>query len=208
MRMFKWALAGAGGVAVAGIIAVTALGLGVSQAEEPGGNGDNNPRTGAFTEALADRLGLSVSELNEQRTAALDDVLAEAVASGRLTQEQADKIKEGPMRHAGGPGRGFGKGLHGAIGDIFGSAAETLGLTKDELRTELMEGKSLADILAEQNVSVDELKASILDAVEAKLDAAVAEGKLSQDQADTLKEKLDEGVDKFVENGPLSERRK
>ena len=37
MKAFKWALAGAGGLVVAGLLAVTALGSGISQAEEPGG---------------------------------------------------------------------------------------------------------------------------------------------------------------------------
>jgi len=173
MKAFKWALAGAGGLVVAGILAITALGSGISQAEEPTGRG------GRMAEALAERLGIGVDELRAKRQAALEDRLAEALASGRLTQEQVDKIREHPVR----AGIAAGK-LKVAGVAIFKAAAEALNMEIAELRQEIASGKSLADVAGEQDVPVATLKASILAEVDAQLDQAVANGRLTQPRAD------------------------
>jgi sugar-specific transcriptional regulator TrmB len=192
MKVFRWALAGIGAVAVATFIAITALGGSVSQAEEPPGGA----RTGAFAEALAKRLGISVEELHANRQGALDDVLNEAVADGRITSEQADKIREHPRR----AGAALGRQLHKAAMGVFAAAAEALDMTKEELRTELKSGKSLADIATARGVSVETLKKDITTAVDAKLDEAVANDKLTQERADKIAAGLAERLDKIVQH--------
>ena len=191
MKAFKWTLAGAGGLLVAGILAVTALGSGISQAQEPGESGMR--KAGAFTEALAKRLAIGVDELKAQRQAARDDVLTEAVSSGRLTQEQADKIREHPVR------AGIaGAKLKVAGVAIFEAAAETLGMETAELREQLAGGKSLADVAGENGVPVETLKADILVEVEAHLDEAVANGRITQERADEALARLSERIDEII----------
>ena len=202
MNVFKWALAGIAGVSLAGFLAITALGSGVLQAEEPGG-GAGEGRRAAFAQALADRLGITVEELKEAREGALDDVLAEAVADGRLTQEQADRIKDHPLRAAHGL---LHRGAR-AIANVFGAAAETLGMTTEELRTELKEGKSLAEIAGEEGVSTADLKSGITNEIEAQIEKAVAEGKLSQERADTILANLSERLDEVIEREGTGKQR-
>jgi len=75
------------------------------------------------------------------------------------------------------------------------AAAAKLGMTTQELMTELRSGKTLADVAKEKNVTADELKAAIITAVTAQLDQAVKDGKLTQAQADQLKSRLDSQID-------------
>jgi hypothetical protein len=75
------------------------------------------------------------------------------------------------------------------------AAAAKLGMTTQELMTELRAGKSLADVATEKGVGADELKAAIITAVTAQIDQAVSDGKLTQTQAEQLKSKLDSQID-------------
>lgn len=66
------------------------------------------------------------------------------------------------------PDRGGRGGMH------LEMAAETLGLTTDELKTELQAGKSLATIAEDQGVDKQELIDALVAAGEARLDEAMA----------------------------------
>ncbi|OXM86305.1 hypothetical protein [Paenibacillus rigui] len=114
-----------------------------------------------------------LAKLVAAETAAID---AE-VTAGKLTQDQADKRKENlsdrlkkEIENAGigkgGPG-GFG-GEHGKGGGFFGNQenlATLLGLTKEELQTELKAGKSLAEIAEAKGISKDSLISQIKDSL-------------------------------------------
>ena len=107
---------------------------------------------------LADALGITVDELNAARDVARDAALDQAVAEGLLTQEQADAIRNGE-------GRGLGirppRGQESSI-DMDALLADALGITVDELD------------VAEQA------------AREAGLAQAVADGVITQEQADLM----------------------
>lgn len=62
--------------------------------------------------------------------------------------------------------------------------AAALGLTTDELQAARDTGRSLAEIAADQNVSVDVVVDALVDDVEAHLTEKVAEGDLTQEEAD------------------------
>jgi hypothetical protein len=81
---------------------------------------------------------------------------------------------------------------------LFDSAAEALGLTPNELFVELHdEGKSLSEIAEEQGVDTetlqDAMNANRTEAMRERIQQAVEDGNLSQDQADWLLEGLDNG---------------
>lgn len=87
--------------------------------------------------------------------------------------------------------------------------ATLLGMTAEEMQAARQAGKSLADIAKDKDVSTDELVSKIVDAKKVQLDALVADGKLSQAQADLMIERMTEQVTTMVERtttGPAADR--
>ncbi|MGQ7279114.1 hypothetical protein ACT91Q_14195 [Brevibacillus thermoruber] len=159
---------------------------------------------------VAKEQGVSTDELVSLLTKQEEEHLVAAVKEGKLTQEQADKLKETISErvqhivedtHL---GKGFGKFFVKFPG--FGSNEELLALLKldeEKLQSELKAGKSLAEIAKEQGVSTDELVSLLTKQQEEHLAAAVKEGKLTQEQADKLKETISERVQHIVEDTHL-----
>ncbi len=144
--------------------------------------------------------------------ARLAEVLQPLVADGTLTQEQLDTVVETLMENA--PerdGRG-GRGGHGGRGDHDGprggrgghgleAAATALGLTADELRVELRDGATLADIAADEGVAVQTVIDAMVAELETHLDEHVASGELTQEEADAKLAKATEKITDLVNNG-------
>jgi hypothetical protein len=91
---------------------------------------------------------------------------------------------------------GFGFG--GRSWAVFDTAAEILGLTPDGLFAELHDaGKALTEIAEEQGVDTEALReamnASRAETMRQRTEEAVANGDLSQEQADWMLEGLDKG---------------
>jgi len=192
--MKKWGLAAFGLAAVAGIIALGASVLGgVAQAQEP--DEESNWHE-LYEEALAEKLGVTVEELQAARKAARDEVIDDAVASGRITEEQAERLRNadfGDLR------RGFGVRVRHAIGNAIETAAEILGLTAEEIRQGFMDGKTLSDLAEEQGVT--DLEAQLVAQLTADIQAKVDDGSITQEQADRMLENLSERVSNLVQSG-------
>ena len=62
--------------------------------------------------------------------------------------------------------------------------AELLGLSGEELRAELQAGKSIADVAAEQGVALETIENALIDQLSEKLAEKVANGDLTQEEAD------------------------
>lgn len=96
---------------------------------------------------------------------------------------------------------GWGRGLlglgHGRDWTLFDTVAEELGLTPEELFSELHDGKSLEEIAEEQETDLEAirqaLEAARHEAIRDAVDRAVDEGKLSEDEAEWLLEGLEKG---------------
>ena len=78
------------------------------------------------------------------------------------------------------------------------AVAKVLGLTADELKTELQSGKSLADVAKAKGVDVEKVKAAIAADVKAHLDEEVASGEHSQAEADQKLANLTSRLDDIV----------
>ncbi len=151
-------------------------------------------------------------------------VLDTAVEEGRLTQEKADAMQTnaeehfaemvenaglGSMHHRGGapgalPEEGMPLGRFGA--DMMGvswldTIAAELGLTVDELHTEMAEGSTVADLAAEHDVDLQIIVDVLLAEHEAAVSAAVEGGRLTQEQADAMQANMAERITDMVENG-------
>jgi hypothetical protein len=92
--------------------------------------------------------------------------------------------------HAGGGG-----GLHSEAG--LAAAADALGLTVEELQTQLWAGESLADLADAAGVDLqvvqDAVTAANVQAARDEIAQAVTDGTMTQDKADWLIEGLDAG---------------
>lgn len=184
-------------VAIATTAALAALGGGVAYAATSGGD----PRDEILSDA-AQRLNVSPQELRAALQGAFEDQLDDAVRAGRLTEQQAERMKEALRRDGlplGGPGFGGPHmRIHGPIAPGIDAAADYLGLTRAELRRRLANGRSLAQIARAEGKSVDGLEQAIVDAARAELDRAVADGDLTAAQRNEMLRRLREHVDELV----------
>lgn len=141
-------------------------------------------------EAIAEALGISVDKYEETVTAAQTQVLEEAVSAGVLTEEEADRMQQHLASDGfGGPRMGHGSGKTSLLMTV---AAEKLGMTEAELRTELQNGRSIADVAEEKGVDTQVISDAYLEQTQADLDAQVASGSLTQEEADAkLEQKTD-----------------
>lgn len=101
---------------------------------------------------------------------------------------------EAPFR-CHGRGFGFGWGVCGQAG--LEPAAEVLGMTADELSTQLWGGRTLADLADKAGVDLqtvrDVVEAACEQAMRDAIEQAVEDGYLTQEQADWLLEGMDLG---------------
>jgi len=118
-------------------------------------------------------------------------VAALGISSLAFAQESTPAAPAAPLAHGG----GFGRGPYSQ--EALAAAAEVLGMTVDELSTQLWGGKPLADLAAEAGVELqavrDAIEAAQLEAIRADIAQAVEDGSITQAQADWLLEGLDNG---------------
>jgi len=152
----------------------------------------------------AKQLGVEPSALSAALKKAAENRVDEAVVAGRLTQAQGDELKQriesGDVPLFGGPGFGFHE--RGALFGGLDAAASYLGLTDAQVRSDFRSGKSLADIADAQGKSIDGLVQAMVDAAKTKIAAAVAAGRLTQSQADSILSGLKSHVTDFVNRTP------
>jgi polyhydroxyalkanoate synthesis regulator phasin len=135
-----------------------------TQVNAQGGIDKGNLRIGIdnddHKQALADELGISLEDLQAAFTSAQTAILQDKVAAGEITQDKADKILE-DLDDTDRPFRMMGKGpVQSETFDTY--LAEALGISVDQL-TE-----------ARNNV------------FQAEIAQAVADGKITQEQADLM----------------------
>jgi hypothetical protein len=191
---------------VAVIVGTTVIALGAAgYAVAQNGNSRDDERK-AFLNDAAQRLDVSPEKLTKALQDAAIARIDAAVKAGRLTEEQATEMKErvrqGGVPFLGGPGgpRG-GPGHHQRGGPPPGitAAAKYLGLTKAQLREQLGDDKSLADVAKARGKSVDGLKDAMEKAIRADIEKAVGDKKLTREQADRMLEDLDSRIGDKVE---------
>jgi lambda repressor-like predicted transcriptional regulator len=183
---------------------------------------DDSPqaRSQAIVDDAAGTLGVDPGKLSAALKKALENQVDAQVTAGKLSQAQADAIKQriedGTQPIFGGPGFGGGprgffehRGKRGFFGGgpKFGfpglmagldDVATYLGLKPADLLAQLRSGKSLADIATAQGKTVDGLKTAITDAATKQLDAAVTAGKLTKDQETKVLADLASRMDELV----------
>jgi hypothetical protein len=148
--------------------------------------------------------GKSASGLIDALVAAEKKEIASAVASGRLTQAQADRIssdlKQRITDHVNATGPPRGHGGHGGPREAFAAAATYLGISEDALIADLRAGKTLGQIAdATSGKSKAGLIAALVAQEKAELAQAVTDGRLTQAQANDLATEIQDRITRLVD---------
>ena len=187
-------------VAAISVAALVAVGGGVGGAVAASASDAATPKQAYLADA-AQRLGVTPDALQSALKAAALDRVDAALAAGRITADQASRLKQ---RIQNGPGAGLGQegmgGLRGRLGlrQIVKAASDYLDLKPVEILQQLRQGKSLADIAQAQGKTVDGLETAILTPIKARLDKAVANNRISSEQEQQLLDKLKTRLDTLV----------
>lgn len=86
---------------------------------------------------------------------------------------------------------GWGGGFCQGVGSMAGSLAELFGMSSEELAQAREEGQSLSEIGEDRGIGEDRILESMLETRKAALDEAVADGRISQERADAMLDRME-----------------
>jgi len=138
----------------------------------------------------AEQLGVSEQKLDDALRTALENRVDEAVQAGRLTEDEGQRLKDA-IESGDLPVLGVPLGDRGPLGPghhmmSLDAAASYLGLAEADLRTELENGQTLADVARARDKSVDGLVDALVADAKTDLDQAVEDGRLTAAQRDEI----------------------
>lgn len=182
--------------AVGALAASAMLLVGGGTALAASGDGDRGARCEERLAQAAETRGVSVEQLKADIEARLFARIDAAEKAGRISKERAAKLRErvgaaelcGARKHV--------KARFAARG-MMKSAADFLGLDRDELRQQLP-GNSLAALAEKQGKSAAALEAAMVAPGKARLAKAVTDGKITQARADAALEGLEKLADRLA----------
>jgi DNA-binding transcriptional regulator YdaS (Cro superfamily) len=169
------------GVAVL-VLASAAVGIAAAQATptpNPNGAAQVQARSQAFLDALAKRLNISTSALQQAISGARTDV---GLPAGNTLP---------------GFGRGPGGRGPGGFGGELDAAAQAIGISAQQLRQELP-GKSLAQVAQAHGKNPADVATAMKNAAHQRIDQAQSAGKLTADQATQRKQQVDQRIDQML----------
>jgi hypothetical protein len=165
--------------------------------------------------SVAEAHGRTREELKAFFTEQQEAQLSEAVATGEMSQEDADQMLEdfasriddmidGNMPFGGGPGAGgFAAGDQGQglfIGGPSEELAAFLGISLDQLESELTaDGATPASVAEAHGRTRDELKTFYTEQIEAQVIEQVVAGTMSPDEGDAMIERLTSNIDDIID---------
>jgi len=133
----------------------------------------NKGERGSVDEDLAAELDISVDELEAAQEAAREAAIEQAIADGTITQEQVD------LREAGQALREY--------TDHESVLADLLGIPVEELEAAKEDG-SIRDLVEASGLTPEEIQVAMEEARAVAVAEAVADGVITQEQADQLEE--------------------
>jgi hypothetical protein len=219
----------AGVLAFAGMFAFVFLGLGPTAAAPPAGSaasaapaiqaaeatatplpanaaGKNSDYYGnLLAQNLAARLGVDRAKLDAAFSAAVQDTADQAVRDGKLTQDQANKVRAFAGSGLAGllgsslNGEQYGARLDAADADaIVGAVGQLFGMTADQLREAVHGGQTLDALAQAHHVTMQQVHDAALGTIRARLDQGVQSGKWSQAEADQMYQDYSDEIDNVL----------
>jgi polyhydroxyalkanoate synthesis regulator phasin len=143
-----------------------------------------------FLDKFASILGVDKEKIIAAAKEAGKQTVDEAVQQGKITAEQADRIKARIDEGQFFPHPFLGRKAPGLGGPRLDALAQALGMTTEELKAQLKQGKKISDIAQEKGLTREQLRQKLLDARIQAIRQAVEEGKISQEKADEMIQRL------------------
>jgi len=220
MKTF-WKIAGIGTI----LLIILGLGISMVLAQEPdeadplaetgdwvppsgqrgGRRGPSGFHGGPMLDTLAEELdmtadeilselqeGISVAELAENHGVDVEVIIDALTSQARERITERVNTPWTPRESR----EGMRGGMHG--GSMVDTLAETLNMTADEVIAELETGISVAELAAGQGVETQVIVDALLAEREAMLDQAVENGRITQEQADTILEQMAEEIAEHI----------
>jgi polyhydroxyalkanoate synthesis regulator phasin len=143
---------------------------------------------------------------------AANEDITKALSDKKITDDQAKKLRDGlaaeintfvdrtwPTRPAVAP-RAVAPNVKAFLGDMLQTARDYLGgATLQDVTTAMRSGKSLGDVANDSGKGRDGLVAALTLTANTRIDKAVADQKLTADQATALKNRVTAEIAKFVD---------
>jgi len=122
-------------------------------------------------------------------------VLAPLVAKGTITQAQADAVIKALQDARPPAGSGRHHGFH------IDTVAETLGITEAQLHTAVRSGRSIADVARSKGIAPQKVIDALVAEAKTRLTKEVADGELTQAQADARLTQMTGRITSLVNSG-------
>lgn len=158
-------------------------------------------KEGKTLAAIAQEQGVSEQALKNFLVEQMTKRLEEGVKTGRLSAEQAEKMKtnmdtrvtdmingKGPMH----------RGMHGHAPFENAKLLALLNIDAETLKNDLKAEKTLAAIAQEHGVSEQALKDFLTEQMVQRIDQGVKSGKLPAEKAEKMKANIDKRVDNMI----------
>lgn len=155
---------------------------------------------GSTAQAVIDHITARMNERIDQAVA--DGELAEEAAGeirAELAEDIAAKVNEGFDRHGEDGIRGG--WLKQRLDEAADQLTALLGVTEDQLETELKAGKSLGEIATANGVEPQAVIDLLTSEAESMIDEALAEGEIDQAEANEIRAELLPKIGTFVNDG-------
>jgi transcriptional antiterminator len=170
--------------------------------------GKASPYCQQYFQNLAKRLNVSIPILKQAKLGAKADALAQFVKDGKLTQTQADQIRQRlnarPLCSDKDYNRGEREVLHATFKKympaLLTQVAQGLNLSTSTLQSDLQKGQTLSQIAKAQNISESQLHTLVLNATQNTLGQAQKAGDLTSQQVTAFEQYLQNHPD-MVEKG-------
>ena len=161
---------------------------------------------------IAEAQGVTRQQLIDFLTKQNETRLAQGVKDGKIQQEQADQMKQhfsqmvekliDDKGHGDFKGHGGGKDMFFVFKKDNAELLALLKLDKQALNEKRKAGQSLAEIAEAQGVTRQQLIDFLTKQNETELAQAVTDGKIKQEQADKMKERFPQMVEKMIDAKP------
>lgn len=131
----------------------------------------------------------------------IEEILSDLVEEDVISEGQADQILAALQQRLG----EFRMGHRGFGGSHLATAAEIIGIDIDTLREALRDGQTLAEVAEANGVSTQALIDGLVVEMNANLDEAIEDGKLTGEQAEEIRANAAERIESMV-NGECEGR--